>query len=60
MIGNMDLAFPACELQVMLRFFSFFKNTYSFIWLCLILVVAHRIFNLHCGMQDLLVTACGI
>ena len=32
-------------------FFNFYF--YLFIWLCWVLVVAHRIFNLHCGMQDL-------
>ena len=28
--------------------------------LCQVLVVAHRIFHLHCGMWDVLVAACRI
>ena len=61
MTGNMDLAFPTCDLQGTPGFFSFsFKNVYLFTWLRQVLDVAHRIFNLHCGMQHLLVTACGI
>ena len=31
-----------------------------FTWLHQVLVVAHRVFYLHCSMQDLLVAACGI
>ena len=61
MTGNMDLAFPTCDLQGTLGFFSFFfKNMYLFTWLCQVLVVAHRIFDLHCGTQHLLGTAYGI
>ena len=47
--------------------YSFKKNIYLLIWLRQVLVVAHGIFNLHCGMWDLsvsagklLVAACGI
>ena len=33
---------------------------YLFIWLCWVLVVAFRVFKLHCGIQDFLVVACEI
>ena len=33
---------------------------YLFTWLCQVLAAAHRIFDLGCDMQDLLVMACGV
>ena len=37
----------------------FFKYLFICIWLLQILVMACRVFDFHCGMQDLLVEACG-
>ena len=52
-----------CVLAIVPILFSFF-NIHSFIWLHCVLDVAQRIFNFHCGAQDvfffLLVVACGI
>ena len=40
--------------------FAYFFWKHSFTWLLQVLVVACRIFSLHCGMNDLLVGAHGI
>ena len=34
-------------------------NIYLFIWLCWVIVVAHGIFDLHCGMQNLKLQHAG-
>ena len=36
------------------------STAHVFIWLYCVLVVAHGVFNLHCGRRVLLVAACGI
>lgn len=37
----------------------FFKYLFICIWLLQVLVMARRVFDFHCSMQDLLVEACG-
>ena len=39
--------------------FFFFKYLFRYIWLLQVLVMACRVFDFHCSMQDLLVEACG-
>ena len=45
--------FPSAAQVVPLDFFLILIFIYLIIWLHQELVVAHRIFNLHCSMQDL-------
>ena len=52
---------PGGSLEERVRLPLFFKKKYLFIWLCQVLVVAHGIFHLHCGMWDLFwFFRCGI
>lgn len=37
----------------------FFKYLFICIWLLQVLVMACRVFDFHCSMQDLLVEVCG-
>ena len=39
--------------------FACFKSIYLFTWLCQVLVVARRIFDLHCDTQDLYLQHVG-
>ena len=47
---------PSCPLSfnfIFLIICKFSKNIYSFIGLCWVLVEAHGIYSLHCGIWDL-------
>ena len=41
-------------------FLIFLLKKSLFVWLCLILVLARGIFDLHCSTQDLLVLGCDL
>ena len=49
-IINLVLLIIICPYFISHGIVIYFSSTYLFIW---VLVAAHRIFDLHCGMRDL-------
>ena len=54
------MKFINCNYCCVFIFLVFLLKKYLFVCLCLILVLAHGIFDLHCTMQDLLVLGCDL
>ena len=54
------MKFIHCNYCCVFIFLICLLKNYLFVWLCLILVLAHGIFDLHYTMQDLLVLGCDL